>query len=323
MFVVTLLQLLQTYFFESRPPLKISTLQYFVEVATEKSFTRAANNLYISQPTLSRHIQELEAELGVTLLIRHKYSVQLSDAGEKFFTETIDVLEKLDHLTHLFDDQKDVSQSSVVIRIGVLPNFNLSPLEERLATFKATHPNVKILLTDDTPMNLADGLNNGRYDLVFCLASYFAGNQNIEKHFFMANHLQIALPQKHHLAQQPSLKFSELESETFILLERKQSPIIVDYVVNQGLINGFNLRADYYVNNLDEGLTAVSAGKGLAFLYSGMNNGNLAQQYHIKIIDLEDVNQDQNIVTVTRKTNRNALLVQLTASLKLDNSGES
>lgn len=106
-------------------------------------------------------------------------------------------------------------------------------------------------------------------------------------------------------------------------MERKQSPIIVDYVVNQGLINGFNLRADYYVNNLDEGLTAVSAGKGLAFLYSGMNNGNLAQQYHIKIIDLEDVNQDQNIVTVTRKTNRNALLAQLTASLKLDNSGES
>ena len=54
-----------------------------------------------------------------------------------------------------------------------------------------------------------------------------------------------------------------------------------------------------------------------------MNNGNLAQQYHIKIIDLEDVNQNQNIVTVTRKTNRNALLVQLTASLKLDNFGES
>lgn len=277
--------------------MKLSTLKYFVEVVTEKSFTRAADKLYISQPTLSRRIQELENELGVQLLIRHKYSVQLSSYGETFFIDATAALEQLNHLAHLFDD---IEQPSIIIKIGILNNFNMNNLYEILGKYKKINPNVKFLVTEDTPMNLADGLVNNRYDLIFSLSSYLELNKEIEKNFFMKNHLQIAIPINHNLANSSKLKFSNLKSETFILLERKQSPIIVDYVINQGIKNGFNLRANHYVNSLNEGLLAVSQEKGLTFLYSGMNDGSLENKYNIKILDLEDIRPDSIFYAITK-----------------------
>ncbi|CAM2946915.1 LysR family transcriptional regulator [Dellaglioa algida] len=296
--------------------MKLSTLKYFIEVATEKSFTRASEKLFISQPTLSRRINELENELGVTLLIRQKYSLKLSVEGEKFFIETTKILEQIDQLSHMFTDEDHSKKLATVLKIGVLPNFNIPGLYERLDQFKVAHPNVQFLISPDTPMNLADGVTTGRYDLVFCLSSYFQSNTDVEISPFMENNLQIALPINHPLVNHKKLKFADLKQETFILLERKQSPIVVDYVVNQGMKNGFNLRADYYVKDLDEGLSTVSLGKGLAFLYSGMNDGTLEEKYNIKILDLEDIDHDQNIVSAFDKKNNNQFLKELSATLK-------
>lgn len=294
--------------------MKLSTLRYFVEVATEKSFTKASEKLFISQPTLSRRIQELETELGVVLFIRQSHDLKLSGAGEKFLVETTDVLRRVDHLAHMFDEQP--TEQAVILKVGYLPNFNLGGMYEMLDRFKAEHTNVQFLMTQDTPLNLADGLSDGRYDLVFGLSSYFQANHEIEQVLFMENHLQIALPIQHRLNQQHKIRFADLKQETFILLERQQSPVIVDYVINQGLKNGFNLRANYYVKDLDEGLSMVSVGKGLAFLYLGMNDGTLAAKYHIKITDLADISHEQNIVSVINKNNDSQLLHDLYDFLK-------
>ena len=64
--------------------MQIQQLQYFLEIASEKSISRAAKNLYLSQPTLSQQVIKLEEELGIPLLVRHSKSVSLTDAGEQF-----------------------------------------------------------------------------------------------------------------------------------------------------------------------------------------------------------------------------------------------
>lgn len=92
--------------------MKLSTLRFFVEVAAEGSFTRAAQKLYVSQPTLSRRIQELEAELGIALFIRHTHTPTLSSAGEQFLREATDVLRRVDYLTHMFDQQIETRKSA-------------------------------------------------------------------------------------------------------------------------------------------------------------------------------------------------------------------
>lgn len=75
--------------------MKLSTLRYFVEVATENSFTKASQNLFISQPTLSRRIQELESELGVTLFNRNNTNnIILSPEGKQLLVKVRDVLDQ-------------------------------------------------------------------------------------------------------------------------------------------------------------------------------------------------------------------------------------
>lgn len=291
--------------------MKLSNLEYFVEVATEGSFTRASQKLYISQPTLSRRIQELEAELGVELFIRNNHGLALSSAGEQFLIEANNVLIQVEQLSHMFDQRTDSEKSSQLLRIGYLPNFNMGKMYELLEHFKASHPNIKFLLKQDTPMNLADGLSNGHYDLVFNLATYFQHNKAIEMIPFIQNRLQIAVPIHHPLSQQKQVDFADLSQETFILLERQQSPLIVDYVVSQFINYGFNVKANSYVKDLDAGLAKVSVGEGLAFLYSGMNDGTLEDKYHIKIIDLKNDEADQTIVAAFEKENRNEALHSL------------
>lgn len=296
--------------------MKLSNLSYFIEVATAGSFTKAAEKLYISQPTLSRRIQELEAELGVELFIRLSHGLELSRAGDQFLLEASKVLKSVTQLSHMFDNQASSDNVSHIIKVGYLLNFNMGKMYELFARFRLNYPNVQFVMKQDTPMNLTEGLANGQYDLVFNLAIYFQANKTIEKTVFMKNHLQIALPIDHALSHQKKLAFVDLSQETFILFERKQSPVIVDYVISQGIKNGFNLKANFYIKGLDEGLSLVSVGKGLAFLYSGMNDGTLESKYHITIIDLEMTHNDQNIVAAFDKNNDNELLGKLFSFLK-------
>jgi len=282
--------------------LKFSTLEYFVVVATEKSFTKAAAKLYLSQPTLSRRIGELEAEVGVKLFDRQPHSLELTSAGNKFLTETTIVLDQMDHLTHLFDHDDDTAG---VIKIGYLPGFNLSKMYQDLNDFKRAHPKVQYLLSQAVPTDLVNGLEAGEFDIVFNLATYMDPVGDIVATDFLANHLQLAMPLDSRLAALDEISFNDMRDETFILLERQQSPVIVDYVVSQALKHGFNIKVNTYVKNLDEGLTMAALGKGIAFLYSGMNDGTLASKYQIKIRDLASADTDQNIVVAMSKSNQN------------------
>lgn len=291
--------------------MKLSTLKYFVEVAAENSFTKTAEKLYISQPTLSRRIQELEMELGVDLFIRQSHSLRLTSAGEQFLVEVSDVLNRINHLSHMFDNQELSTKSSPMLKIGYLANFNMGRMYELFEQFKLTHPTIQFLMKQDTPMSLAEGLSDGQYDLVFNLFTYLEPSKNIKNALFMTNHLQVAVPVNHPLSNKKKLHFEDLKQENVILLERQQSPVIVDYVVSQCIKHGFNVKANSYVKELDEGLAKVSVGKGLAFLYSGMDDGTLEEKYHIKIIDLESDSRDQNIVAAFNQENDNPLLQEL------------
>lgn len=297
--------------------MKLSTLKYFVEVASEGSFTKTSQKLYISQPTLSRRIQELETELDVELFIRNGHSLSLTSAGEQLLDKANDILERVDQLSHMFSPQIETRKSTQLLRIGYPPSFNMGKMYKMLERFKNDHSNVKFLLTQDTPMNLSEGLSAGQYDLVFNLATYFQHSNDIKKIPFIENHLQIAVPIYHPLSRKKKVDFSDLSQEIFILLERKQSPLIVDYVVSQFINDGFNVKANTYVKNLDEGLSKVSIGDGLAFLYSGMNDGTLEGKYHIKIIDLDDNGTDQNIVAAFNKGKKSKLLQELTQFLQI------
>lgn len=275
--------------------MNLITLKYFVQVATDGSLTKAANELFVSQPTLSRHMKELEGEVGAQLFVRQSHSLKLTTEGAAFLKATVKVIQEVDHLTHFFDQQRTSYVNPHYLNIGYLANFNLKKMYERLDQI-SHNSNVQFSLFPDSPTNLSNGLATGEYDIVFSLRPYINGHAEFASADFLTNDLQIALPVRHPLVNKQRLAFSDLKDETFILLDRDKSPIIVDAVLNQGIKNGYNLKANYYVKSLSQGLSMTAMGNGLAFLYSAMNDGQLEQQYRIKIKQLVDNVGNHNIV---------------------------
>ena len=120
-------------------------LQYFVAVAEEESFSRAAEKMNVSQPSLSKAIQSIEYEYGVTLVKRTTRSFKLTDAGELIFKQgekLIDDYEQLkDKLSELSSDYMSE------IRIGIPPVLNTIMASDMLSGFSKQHPRLKLLFT--------------------------------------------------------------------------------------------------------------------------------------------------------------------------------
>ncbi|MCT1176661.1 LysR family transcriptional regulator [Pediococcus pentosaceus] len=287
--------------------MNLTTLKYFVQVATEGSLTKAADKLFISQPTLSRHMKNLEAELNTQLFVRQSHSLKLTENGITFLKATTKVIQDVDALKHFFDQHQTASNPTHYLNVGYLENFRLEKMYAVLDRISHEN-NIQFSLFPDTPTNLSKGLSSGKYDLIYSLRPYTTDNVLFKSTDFLENHLEIALPINHPLAAKPQLSFSDLKNETFILLDRDKSPIIVDNVLSQGIKNGYNLKANYYVKNLSQGLSMAALGNGLAFLYSAMNDGQLEKQYRIKIKDLTDNLGNQNIVIAMKRSVDNALI---------------
>ena len=264
----------------------------------------ASQNLFISQPTLSRRIQELELELGVTLFnLSNTNNIILSPEGKQLLVKVREVLDQIDSISSMCESDGLTENNGALIKVGCLSNFDFSKLYDLIEQFKTQYPNVKFVIEQGSPMELSNGLTDDDYDLVLNLEDYIPHNNKIKTSLFKTNNLQVAIQNNHKLATKKEIKFSDLADETLILIERNKSPLVFDYVINKCLQHGFHAKANYYVKNLDEGLSKTSLGEGIAFLYFGMDNGYLSKKYRVKFLNLNEERSSQKLVYAFKENN--------------------
>lgn len=140
--------------------MNLTTLEYFVQVATEGSLTKAADKLFISQPTLSRHMKNLEAELNTQLFVRQSHSLKLTENGITFLKATTKVIQDVDALKHFFDQHQTASNPTHYLNVGYLENFRLEKMYAVLDQISHEN-NIQFSLFPDTPTNLSKGLSSG------------------------------------------------------------------------------------------------------------------------------------------------------------------
>lgn len=129
--------------------MEIRQVYYVLEVARQKSFSKAARELYVTQPAISHQISALEEELQAKLFIRDTHSVSLTPDGEKFCKYAEKIVESIDDLFDAFDLEN--SEEKPVLRIGVYPFYKSSPLRRTVSSFFASMSNVmgNIKVTDN------------------------------------------------------------------------------------------------------------------------------------------------------------------------------
>src|SRR6187549_4132515 len=145
--------------------MELRHLRYFVAVAEELNFTRAADRLHTSQPSLSQQIRQLESGVGVPLLDRSRHHVALTNAGRIFLREAKDILSRIDHAARLAKQAADGRAGE--LSVGTFPAADvriLPSLRPRLAT---SLPNLRIVLHSKYAMDPAMGLHSGALDVAF------------------------------------------------------------------------------------------------------------------------------------------------------------
>jgi LysR family hydrogen peroxide-inducible transcriptional activator len=194
--------------------MELHQLRYFCAVAEVGSFSRAAEQSHVSQPSLSQQIMKLEDELGARLFDRLGRSVRLTETGQAFLPRARAVLRELEAARDDVAEQKDSVGGSVTI--GVIPTVAPYFLPRRLTRFSRKFPQVRLTVVEEITPVLLDQVRASKVDLAI-LALPIRGHE-FETFPLLTERLFAALPPDHKFAKRRSLSLKDLRAEPFLLL---------------------------------------------------------------------------------------------------------
>ena len=205
--------------------MELRHLRYFLAVAEELHFHRAATRLHISQPPLSQQIRALERELGVTLLERNRRRVTLTVAGEGFRDDARSILAAVERAS---ERARHVARGSLgTLSIGFVGSAMFSPtLPDILREFRAGHPDVELVLRELPTTAQLHALVGGELDVGVIRGP--VAESEIDPHLelmtIQRERLVAALPASHRLAARRRLRAEDLRGESFVILARREAP---------------------------------------------------------------------------------------------------
>jgi DNA-binding transcriptional LysR family regulator len=240
--------------------MELRHLRYFIAVAEELNFGRAAIRLRISQPPLSQQIRQLEEELGVKLFERNKRQVRLTEEGKRIVVEAQQILGQVDH----FLSVTSKVSAGTIGRLSVAGQAVLNDeLVRTLRIFARQYPGVHIQLHFMNTAQQIESLRDEQVDIGFLHLPVEYSDLTLEP--IKREPLWLALPREHMLAKQKNVKLVSLVEQPFIMFARRSNPGLHDVIVAACRNAGFSLNVVHEVDNSIAAMTLVSAGLGLAF----------------------------------------------------------
>ena len=220
-------------------------LKYFVEVADQKSFSKAARNLHISQSAISRTIKALEDELGVVLFMRNAKSVELTDGGTIFLTHAKRVVFMFEHLKTDFENEFRLEQGS--IRIGIPPITDAPIFAQLLGEFKKVYPQIDLELYEQGSKKVEISVQEGLIDIgIICTKP----NPKEFESFYLTSEIRLDM----------------LSEESFVL--HKDDFNLHDEIIKACKHTGFQPHIVFETSQRDLMLQTVSADLAIALLQS-------------------------------------------------------
>ncbi|HEY3424603.1 MAG TPA: LysR family transcriptional regulator [Negativicutes bacterium] len=278
----------------------IRYLRSFIFVAEYLNFTKAAEHLYISQSALSKHILELEEQLGVKLFIRNHSMVQLTPAGFTLFKEARNLIDKIDEVFELTRQ----SQNKVwgTLKIGCASSAHVF-LAKTLKRFRALYPYITLDICVLPIPTINRYLDLQVLDIGFNPFIDSDPKSPFKQQEVRRARLCFLLPHNHPYANKYSLDFCELAQERFILFDKPGSPF-TDWFVQQCNKQGFNPNIVGMQPQMDTIFLYVAAGLGISFfcfdaLYCQM------MRNHISFVAMKGNNAYAHIGAVWKQENQN------------------
>lgn len=239
--------------------MELKQVKYFLTVAELGSFSAAADNLYISQSSLSKQVMALEKELGFALFDRSKRNIVLTEAGATFrkYARRLndDYEEMLDNLK-----QYKRAPSLSIVAIPVIAQYGITSY---IAQFQSAYPNIQLMLEEREAAVILPALNNHQFDLAFIRDNYLDVEQyqllEVDRDKFM-----VTLSVRHPLASRTSISLSELANENFIMFDK--GTVVHELAVDSCRKVGFDPRIFYASLRVESILGLVASQSGVALI---------------------------------------------------------
>lgn len=196
----------------------LKQLNYFVNVVDCHSFTKAAEQCYISQSAISQQIRSLEEELGVSLLIRKNRSFTLTNAGEYFYRHGKELLKDFDHLKE--ETIKRGDEDDLSLKIGYLKGYEANELYEAVKQFSDLYPEISISMISGTHEELYNDLINNDVHLKIS-DQRRAFNEDYYNYILKVADCYVEISNKNPLSQKEILTLDDLKRTSCILISSK------------------------------------------------------------------------------------------------------
>ena len=247
-------------------------LKYVLILAREGTFSKAAEELNITQPSLSQYIKKIENEIGLELFDRTNGEVRLTDAGRVYLEAGRKILDLEHQMEVSFSDISAYKTGSLII--GAAPYRTASMMPEIACAFKDIHPGMHLVVREGTTAELAEGMEHGEYDLCLTLlpldGRIFAWEKVVEEELILAVPASMPLLDTNEI---PNRKYPAVNAEA---LNHQNMVMLTDAQYMQKQL--MSLAAEYHltiqtavvVKSLEAQIAMVRAGVGMALMPSGI-----------------------------------------------------
>ena len=243
--------------------MQLRHLQYFVAVAQERSFTRAAARLRVAQPPLSRQVQQLEQELGITLIARGTRPAVLTEEGRVLYEQAVQVLDRVEEMRATMRRMREARRD--VFGIGFVGSTLYGRLPDIIRAFRAVRPGVELILLELTSLEQVAALKEGRIDVGFGRIPF--DDPDVTRQLLRNERLVAALPSNHKLLDRPGpVPLAALCADPLIAYPKSPRPSYADQVL--ALLRGRGLKpaALLEVRELQTALGLVAAEAGFSLV---------------------------------------------------------
>ena len=283
-------------------PFTLQQLRILKAVASEKSFTRAAEILFVSQPSLSKQIKILENRLGIKLLNRKNNTVYLTEGGKVFLQYSERILALCEESCRALNDVKNGDRGNLTV--GASQTIGTYLMPRVIALFAQNYPQINIKVQVDSTRMIAKSVVNKEIDIAVVgghIPEKLKKNLEIEK--FVEDELILIVPKSHPFAlkKQKKINKDDLYHLNFITLNSTSTiHRFIDNILVQNNIETKQFNIVMQLNSIEGIKTAVSLGLGAAFVSSSAIEKEI-QLNSIEIITIENITINRTLSIITNR----------------------
>ena len=242
--------------------MELRHLRYFVAVAEAGSLTvAAARKLHTSQPSLSRQIRDLEAEIGVQLLARRARGIELTPAGRAFLDHARSVLSQVEAATDAARRVADPAKPC--FSMGFLTGHELTWMPEALRILRDELPNIDVMISSQYSPVLAEGLSKGKIDAAFLRREQ--GVPDLAFRVLVKEPLMVILPTDHELAALKAISPRDLVGEPFVIVSNT-APVLRRVIDNYLKRSGIKITPAHEADHVTMGMSLIASTGGVGLL---------------------------------------------------------